>query len=39
VKHAAKDAALGNFIYTIHRTVNSALFGAPDFNSNGSLYG
>jgi hypothetical protein len=36
VKRTIEDAALGKFIYKIHRTVNSALSGASDINSNGS---
>jgi hypothetical protein len=34
-----EDTALVNFIYKIHRIVNSALSGAPDIISNGSLRG
>jgi hypothetical protein len=34
VKHTTEDTTLRNFNYKIHRTVNSALPGAPDINSN-----
>jgi hypothetical protein len=34
----AEDAALGNCNYKIHQTVNSALFDAPDINSNDFLH-
>jgi hypothetical protein len=35
--HMAELAGLGNFNYKIHRIVNSALSGAPNICSNGSL--
>jgi hypothetical protein len=37
MKRTVEDAVLVNFNYKIHQIVNSALFDAPDINSNDSL--
>jgi hypothetical protein len=37
LRRTAENAVLRNFNYKIHWTMNSALFGAPDMDSNGSL--
>jgi hypothetical protein len=36
MKRASEDAALENFIYKIHQTLNTAMFSASDINSNDS---